>query len=82
MKLLRNLLIVLFCNHICAQDLKIVDAKISRELDFGPEIQKEWIIRDKAMKDLEENIKSWDQLTEIEHSVLKKWEKYMIVCGM
>jgi len=73
MKIFNSLILTLLCGNIFAQELKIIDAKVNRELDFGPEIQKEWAIRDRLMKDLEKDTKSWDQLTELEHSILKKY---------
>ena len=73
MKIVSHLILVLLWGNIFAQELKTIDTKVSRKLDFGPEVQKEWAIRDKAMKDLEENTRSWDQLTENEHSILQKY---------
>ncbi|MFZ1808774.1 MAG: hypothetical protein WAU36_16205, partial [Cyclobacteriaceae bacterium] len=48
---------------------------VGKVLDFGPEVQKEWAIRDKAMEAMESGSKSWEDLTTEEKAIFEKHEE-------
>ena len=73
MKITVNLILIFLSSSLLAQELKSIEPQIGQLLSFGPEVQKEWAVRDKAMKDLESGARSWDDLTENEQSIFEKY---------
>ncbi|WP_339813975.1 hypothetical protein [uncultured Imperialibacter sp.] len=70
-------LFFLFClpASLLAQDLKVLQPKVGKKLDFGPAVQKQWAIRDKALKALSAGEKSWDDLTTEEETAINNCEE-------
>ncbi|MFH6984494.1 NADase-type glycan-binding domain-containing protein [Marinoscillum luteum] len=73
MKTLLAILFISFFNFLNAQDIPTLKPTIGKMLDFGPTIQKEWALRDKALEDLNEGNRSWEELTSEEQATFEKY---------
>tara|TARA_R110002096_G_scaffold287304_1_gene480956 strand:+ start:103 stop:831 length:729 start_codon:yes stop_codon:yes gene_type:complete len=56
-----------------SQVIPTLKPRIGKVLDFGSEVQKEWEIRDKALGDMSQGIRSWDKLSPKEKSIIEKY---------
>lgn len=72
MKSIIYLSILLITSSAFSQELKSLTPTLGAVLDFGPEVQKDWVIKDKIMEALESGSKSWDDLTTQEKDVFEK----------
>ncbi|MCE7990574.1 MAG: hypothetical protein HEP71_01285 [Roseivirga sp.] len=73
MKILLTIFFLSFFNFPNAQDVPTLKPRIGKMLNFGPTVQKEWAIRDKAMSDLSEGNRTWDELTPEEQATFEKY---------
>lgn len=73
MKILTTSLFLMVSVFAFAQEVTQLRPTIGKTLDFGPEVQKEWIKRDRAMKSLASGDKSLAELSEEEKTILQKY---------
>jgi len=62
-----------FMTFLSTQDVPTLEPRIGKMLDFGPTEQKKWAMRDKALNDLSEGNRTWEELTYIEQTTLEKY---------
>ncbi|WP_421894535.1 NADase-type glycan-binding domain-containing protein [Marinoscillum sp.] len=75
MKTLLTILLLLVLTRVNAQDVPTLQPTIGKMLDFGPAVEQEWALRDKAMTDLSQGTRSWDELTSKEQSIFEKYDE-------
>ncbi len=73
MRILFTISFLFLFNFLHAQDVQILKPTIGKTLDFGPAVQKEWALRDKAMNDLNAGKRTWDELTPEEQETFEKY---------
>ena len=72
MKYILCSLLLFTCLSGFGQTIKELHASDIAELDFGPDVQKEWAMRDEALSQLS-NGKEWDDLTDAQRGALEKY---------
>ncbi len=73
MKKIFTIVILTITTSVHAQNIPTLQPIIGKMLDFGLEMQKDWAIRDKAMTDLGDGNRTWEELTEEEKSLFEKY---------
>ncbi|MEQ9303517.1 MAG: hypothetical protein RJQ14_06330 [Marinoscillum sp.] len=73
MKILLTLSFVLILNSLNAQEVPTLKPTLGKIVDFNQTVQQEWAIRDKVMNDLNEGIRTWDELTPDEKATFDKY---------
>lgn len=73
---MKSLVLLLFfssLNILKAQNIPILNPTIGKMLDFGSTVQQEWALRDKALNDLKEGSRIWEDLTPEEQAIFGKY---------
>ncbi|HCM75441.1 MAG TPA: hypothetical protein DIS90_03605 [Cytophagales bacterium] len=73
MKSIIYLFTLLISGLTFSQELRSLNSTVERTLDFGPEVQKEWAIREKAMEAMQSGARSWEDLTTEEKAIFEKY---------
>lgn len=73
MKILLIIITLSFAYFLNAQDVPTLKPRIGKILDFGPTVQKEWTLRGKAMNDLSQGNRTWNELTPEEQATFEKY---------
>ncbi|WP_258105856.1 hypothetical protein [Marinoscillum sp. MHG1-6] len=73
MKILLTVPFLLLLNSLNAQDVLTLQPTLGKVVDFNPTIQQEWALRDKALNDLSQGNRSWDELTTEEQAIIEKY---------
>ncbi|MBK6263529.1 hypothetical protein JKA74_00665 [Marivirga sp. S37H4] len=74
MKILTTIILVAASFNLSAQEILSLEPTNIYDLDFGPQAQKEWQIRDQALKAISSGELKWDDMTE-------EQEKYVLKYG-
>lgn len=56
-----------------AQDVPTLKPTLGKILEFNPTVQQEWSLRDQALNDLSQGVRSWDELTAEEQTIIEKY---------
>lgn len=67
------ILVILIGKNISAQTIPTLTPTIGKMMDFTPERKAEWVIRDKAMQDLTDGKRTWEELTPEEEELFTKY---------
>jgi len=73
MKLSITLILMILTTNLFCQELKTIIPEEGETFDFGIEVQNDWKKRDQLFKDLENDKKSWENLTKEENELFEKY---------
>lgn len=73
MKVLLTILFLSFFNFLSTQEIPTLKPRIGKTLDFGTTVKQEWAVRDKALTDLNQGNRKWDELTQGEQTIIEKY---------
>ncbi|MEP2773511.1 MAG: hypothetical protein ABJH05_15270 [Fulvivirga sp.] len=73
MKILLTISSLLLLTSLNAQELPTLKPTLGKIVDFNPTVQQEWALRDKALNDLNQGNRSWEELTPKEEAIIEKY---------